>query len=89
MAIKNWFKVSVLDGSESPYSFHGSSPKSFEQLIADIEVKKIIVLSDLVYFDRGDFKEWSEWDKSIIPSVAINSEKIISVMQYKTDPHKK
>ncbi len=86
MSKKNWYKVSVLDGSESPYNFHGSSDKTLEEIVSVIEAGKFLRLDDLVYYERGSYKSWSEWDKNVQPTVMLNAKQIISIMQYNSNP---
>lgn len=36
--------------------------------------------------DRGQMKDWSQWDPTLIPSVYINPKDIIAIMEFKGDP---
>jgi hypothetical protein len=87
---QNWFAITITQG-EGTYRYVGSSPHTLEQIATFARQGEYIVLNDLRYYDRSDaekvsFKSWSEWDKSIIPSVAINPTSIITILQYKNDP---
>ena len=81
----NWFKIRVERGKDST-SMVGSSPHSMETLVEQATQGKYIQLHDLLYMDRGEMKDWETWDKRDVPTVVINPEMIISIMQYKADP---
>ena len=81
----NWFKIKVERGKDST-NFAGSSPQSLETLVEQATQGKYIQLDDLFYMDRGEVKDWEAWDKREVPTIVINPEMIISIMQYKADP---
>ena len=86
MPEKNWYKVETAKDNESTYHYYGSSLLSHEQLVSSLQRSEYIHLDDLLYLERGEYKEWAEWDKSLIPSVSINPACVVTVMQYKGDP---
>lgn len=81
---KNWFKLET--SKENTYHYYGSSSFSCEQLLEALQRGEYVRLDDLLYMERGEYKEWAEWDKSLMPYVCINPECVITVMQYKGDP---
>jgi hypothetical protein len=81
----NWFKVKVVEGDDD-YTWSGSSSHSLEELLEQIGRGQFIRLENLFYLDRGEVKEWNDWDKREKPSVALNPKYILAVMQYKADP---
>ncbi|MBK1889218.1 hypothetical protein Undi14_04175 [Undibacterium sp. 14-3-2] len=86
MSEKTWYKVEVSKEKESTYHYYGSSLLNYEQLISSLQRGEYIRLDDLLYMERGEYKEWAEWDKSLIPFVSINPVSVVTVMQYKGDP---
>jgi hypothetical protein len=83
----NWFRIRIDDGKER-FTYIGGSPMSIEQLVEQATQGKFIRLDDLFYVDRGEFRNWSEWESREIPMVHINPKVIISIHQYKSDPRK-
>ncbi|MHB1033916.1 MAG: hypothetical protein ACYC35_03615 [Pirellulales bacterium] len=81
----NWFKVQVVDGSER-FTFVGCCQESLETLSQKATRHEYIRLDQLLYNDRGAIKDWTEWDNRVLPSVYINPDKIVSLMQFKDDP---
>ena len=82
----NWYKCKVSEGTEGTYIYSGCSMLDLETILAMAKNGEYIRLDELRYMERGDVKEWAEWDKSIIPSVSINPQHILSIMQFKGDP---
>ena len=82
----NWFKIEVDKGKEGTYHYVGSTADALETLIEKAQRGEFLRLADLLYVDRGDLKTWDEWDRSLMPSVAINPRTVISIMQFKGDP---
>ncbi len=82
----NWFKIEAKKGEEGSYTWVGSSEATLEQLADRASRGDYIVLTDLLYMDRGDVKAWSDWDKSLVPTVAINPTTVFSMMQFNGDP---
>lgn len=85
MANKNWFKIETNKISET-YHYIGSSPETLESLTAKAQAGEFLRLDDLLYMERGDYREWAEWDKSLTPSVMIQPSIVLSIMQFKGDP---
>lgn len=85
----NWYKIETNKGKEGTYHYVGSSELSAEELLKRAEHGYFIRLDDLLYMDRGEMKEWADWDKSLIPTAYINSKDIIAIMQFKGDPREK
>jgi len=86
MSNKNWYKIETNKGEDNPYHYIGSSTDTYETVADKIQKKEVIRLDDLLYMERGEVKEWADWDKSLNPSVLINPSCIITVMQFKGDP---
>ena len=86
MAEKIWYKVETSKDKESTYHYYGSSSLSYDKFIAALQQGEYVHLDDLLYMERGEYKEWAVWDKSLIPSVFINPAFVVTVMQYKGDP---
>ena len=82
----NWFKIEINKGAEGTYHFVGSCAETMDQLMEMAARGDFIRLNQLVYMDRGEPKEWEEWDRSLVPSVAINPRTILSIVQFKGDP---
>jgi hypothetical protein len=82
----NWFRIEINKGKEGSYHFVGSSEDDAETLVKKAQNGFFIQLDNLLYLDRGEVKEWAEWDASAIPTAYINPKDIISVMEFKGDP---
>ena len=83
----NWFKIQVNNGSEKGQTHVGASADSLESLLQKARGGEYIRLDDMRYRDqRGITKPWEEWDASLIPSVVINPDCILNIMQFKGDP---
>ena len=81
-----WYKIKTNEGSKEPYTYVGASNETFDGLAAKASRGEFIHLTNLLYRDRGEIKEWAEWDKSIEPAAYLNPTKIYSIMQFKGDP---
>lgn len=90
----HWYKVEVGRENGSTYNWYGSSMMSLEQLIAALRQGEYIRLDNLLYIDHGPpkerskYKEWSEWDDALMPTVYINPSNVVTVLQFKGDPRK-
>ena len=82
----NWFKIQVNKFSDGTYTYVGCSVMSLEALISKLNAGEYVRLDNLLYWDRGLIKEWSEWDKSVVPTVCISPHCVIDVMQFIRDP---
>lgn len=82
----NWYKIRARDESDEGYTYVGASEDSIEKLAEKAARGQFIRLDNLLYMDRGDIKEWAEWDKSVIPMVFINPASIFAIMQFHDDP---
>jgi len=86
MGTMNWYKVRANDGGDKSRTYVGCSPDS-PQAIADKAARgEYIRLEQLLYMDRGEVKDFSEWDKSVVSTVHINPKYIYAFMQFKGDP---
>lgn len=86
MSDKNWYKIETNKTQEGTYHYMGSSSLSFEAITEKIERGQLVRLDELLYMERGEVKEWADWDKSLYPSVYIHPACIISIMQFRGDP---
>lgn len=85
----NWFKIETNKGKDGTYHYVGSSEYSREDLVKRVEHGFFVQLDGLLYMDRGEMKEWADWDKSLIPTAFVNPKDIIAIMQFKGDPREK
>ena len=83
---KKWYKIEVYKSGDDTYHYIGTSEETLDLLSMNIKEGKFICLNDLLYFERGVYKEWAEWDKSLEPTVLINPSSIVTLMQFKDDP---
>ena len=81
----NWFKIRIDDGDDG-YAFVGSSVESMDTLAQRAASGHYIRLDNLLYYENGKIKEWSEWDERLTPTVLINPHQILLTMQFKADP---
>jgi hypothetical protein len=88
MSDTKWYKIETNKGKDGPYHYIGASSLSFENLSEKAERGEFVRLDGLLYFERGEYKEWADWDKSLEPSVLIHPARILSIMQFKGDPRK-
>lgn len=86
MTEKHWYKIETNKGEEGTYHYIGSTPLTFESLAEKVHLGEMVRLDELLYMERGEIKEWADWDKSLLPSVYIQPTCIISIMQFKGDP---
>lgn len=82
----HWFKIEINKGKEGSYHYVGSTEDDACSLIKKAQNGFFIHLENLLYMDRGQMKEWAEWDKTLIPAAYINPKDIISIMEFKGDP---
>jgi hypothetical protein len=82
----NWYKMKVAEGGKDYYEYVGSSSETPEAIIQKACSGQYIRLDNLLYLDRGEVKDWAEWDKSLVPSIYVNPAAILSFMQFKGDP---
>ena len=81
-----WYKIAMNDGGDEPYTFVGASNETLDGLATKAARGEYIHLTELLYQDRGEVREWAEWDRSIDPAVYINPAQIYTIMQFKGDP---
>ena len=81
----NWFRITIQKGNDS-YTYVGGSTHTLETLVDQATQGKFVRLDELLYWDRGEIKDWSAWEKRDIPTVLINPKVIIAIMQFKADP---
>lgn len=79
----NWYRIRI---NVAERHFCGTSEETIEQLTERADRGEFIRLGDLVYFDRGDVKDWSEWDARDIPAIFICGKNVVTIMQLKGDP---
>ncbi len=82
----HWYKIEVNKGEDDTYHFVGSSDLDADALVKRAENGFFIHLGDLLYMDRGQIKEWADWDKTLVPAVYINPKDIVAVMEFIGDP---
>jgi len=82
----NWFKIKLKTGIDEGYTFAGSSPDSLETLIGKASRGEYLRLDNLLYYYRGEIKDWAEWDNREVPMVCINPANVIAIQQFKGDP---
>lgn len=82
----HWYKIETNKGKEGSYHYVGSSEDDSDALIKKAQNGFFIHLGNLLYMDRGEMKEWAEWDKTLIPAAFINPKDIIAIMEFKSDP---
>jgi hypothetical protein len=82
----NWYKIRVKDRSQDGYTFVGSSPDSAEALLAKASRGEYVRLDDLLYWDRGQIKDWAQWDNREAPTVYINPASVVAIQPFKGDP---
>jgi len=82
----HWYKVVTRDEDHEGHSYVGSSDLSPGELALAIDDGRMVRLDNLLYMDRGDIKEWEEWDKSVHPTMYIHPRTIWSFMEFKGDP---
>jgi hypothetical protein len=82
----NWYKIRVDDGSEHGYTFAGSSPDPQETIVQKASRGEYIRLDNLFYQDRGEIKDWAQWDNREAPLVYINGARVIAIQPFKGDP---
>ena len=81
----NWFRI-TMDSGDDGCTFGGSTTDSLEILGEKATRNQYIRLENLFYNDRGEIKEWAEWDNREIPTVLIKPARIVAIVQYKADP---
>jgi hypothetical protein len=86
MTDTHWFKIEASKEKEGPYNYIGSSTATIEEIADRVKAGEFIRLDNLLYADRGEFKEWASWDKTLVPSVLIHPRIILSIMEFKGDP---
>jgi len=82
----NWFNILLKTDGEKGCTFAGASPDSLEMLVEKAGRGEYLRLDDLVYFDRGEVKDWAQWDKREVPTVYINPANVVAIQQFKGDP---
>lgn len=82
----HWYKIEITKGKDGTYHYIGRSEDDAQTIIKRAQNGFFIQLDELLYMDRGEFKTWADWDKTLIPSAYINPKDFVSVMEYKGDP---
>lgn len=82
----NWYEIRVKDGSERGCAWIGSSQDSLEALAQKASRGEYLRLDDLLYHDRGEIKDWAQWDNREAPIVYINPAYLIAIQPFKGDP---
>lgn len=82
----NWFKIETNKSKEGVYHYIGSTEDSAETLVNKVQNGIFVRLDNLLYWERGEIREWADWDKSLEPTVFINPKEIIAIMEFKGDP---
>jgi hypothetical protein len=81
-----WYKVETNRHKEGPYHYIGASPLKPDELIGALTRGEFLHLTHLVYVDQGRYRDWSDWDHTVVPTVYIKSECVLSVMPLQGDP---
>jgi hypothetical protein len=81
-----WYKVRTQDEEGEGYTYVGTANEAPDELAQKAARGEFVRLDNLLYMDRGDVKDWAEWDKSLVPTVFINPSHIFSFMQFHGDP---
>lgn len=82
----HWYKIEVNKGTEGTYHYIGGSNDDAAAIIKRAQNGFFVQLDDLLYMDRGQMKDWSQWDQTLFPCVYINPKDIIAIMEFKGDP---
>ncbi len=82
----NWFRIRLKDSGERGVTYTGSSLETFEALAEKAARGEFIRLDNLLYQDRGEIKEWAEWDNREVPSVFICGASVLAIHSFKGDP---
>ena len=82
----NWYKVMIRDGSERGYTLAGASPDSLDQLAKKASRGEYLQLDNLVYYDRGEIRDWTDWDRRESPTACINPAHIVMIQPFNGDP---
>jgi hypothetical protein len=81
----NWFKIKI-NGVGDIYTYVGSSPHSLEELVSIAARGEWIRLENLLYQNRGEIKEWAQWDRREEATVCINPSGILAIQPFLGDP---
>ncbi len=76
----------MVSYSDKSYTYVGSSPLSPDELAKEAGKGEYIRLENLLYQDRGEVREWAQWDNREEPMVLINSSYIVAIQPFKGDP---
>ena len=82
----NWYKIRVSDGSEDGHTYVGSSTDSLDELVQKARHGEYLRLENLVYYDRGQVKDWAQWDRREAPTICINPAHVVVIQPFKGDP---
>lgn len=86
MTDRYWYKIEVNKDKEGAYHYVGTSSLSLQSMTTAVEDDHLVRLDDLLYMERGEYKEWAKWDKNLEPTVLIQPSCILSIMPFKGDP---
>ncbi len=81
-----WYRIETNKASDGIFLYIGCSPEPIDALVKRAQNGFFVRLDDLLYIERGEVREWADWDRSLQPTVFINPKDIISIMEYKGDP---
>jgi hypothetical protein len=82
----NWYKIKIEDGSERGYTLVGSSPDSLDQLTKKAMRGEFLRLDNLLWYDRGEIREWIDWDRREAPIACINPAHVVMIQPFNGDP---
>ena len=82
----NWYKIKIWDGSESGYTLVGTSPDSLDQLTKKAMRGEYLRLDNLVYYDRGEIRDWIDRDRRETPTACINPAHVVMIQPFNGDP---
>ncbi|MFO1436159.1 MAG: hypothetical protein U1F34_07380 [Gammaproteobacteria bacterium] len=81
-----WYKIETNKHKDGTYHYIGASPLKPDELVASLQRGEYLQLTNLLYVDEGKYREWTEWDSTLLPSVRINPSCVLTVMQLHGDP---
>lgn len=81
-----WYKVETNRHKEGPYHYIGASPLKPDDLVASLSRGEFLRLTQLLFVEQGSYRDWAEWDPTVVPTVFIKADCVLSVMPLHGDP---
>lgn len=89
MAAKYWYHISINDGTDTP-GYHGSSPYNEEELVRRIEAGRMIMLDELVRYEREGERwvprRWTDGNASHTGRIYVAAAQIVTLQPLKGSP---